>query len=86
MRHVRLSDAFTDTFALGQRLPNAEGGCAQLIQRFVRLPGRLDARLCLDADDLARLKRPTLLIAGREDFLGGLAYARELASAILMPS
>lgn len=71
-----LSDALVDAFTLGQQLPTAQGGIAHLVQKFVRFPGRFDGRLPVSAEELARITQPVLLLAGGNDFLGGLDYAR----------
>ena len=77
-----LTDAFVEAFTQGQRLPNVKGGTAHLIQRFVRLPGRLHPRLWLDASTLAGVTQPTLFLAGNGDFLGDLTAARLMTDAI----
>ena len=76
-----LDDAFVEMFVEAQRLSKTEGGTAHLIQRFVRFPGRF-ASSWLAADVLAGVRQPTLFVAGRDDFLGGLPAAERMTAAI----
>jgi pimeloyl-ACP methyl ester carboxylesterase len=51
----RMSEAMADVIAAGMRLPTFDRGCASLMQRFVRFPGRFAHRdLWLDEHDLGR--------------------------------
>lgn len=78
---AQLSEAFVDAYTMGQQLPNVLGGTVHLIHH-VRFPGRLSDSLLLDRVQLGRLAQPTLLLAGRKDFLGDLDHAQRMASAI----
>jgi pimeloyl-ACP methyl ester carboxylesterase len=77
----QLGDAFVEAFVEAQRLPKTEGGTLHQIQRFVRFPGRFEAAW-LSAEALAGVRQPTLLVAGRDDFLGGLPAAERMTAAI----
>jgi pimeloyl-ACP methyl ester carboxylesterase len=78
-----LSATMVEAFTEGLRLPNAEGGMAHMIQRFVEWPGRFaDRRLWLSADELAGIRRPVLFVWGPHDFLGDLTVAHRIAAAL----
>lgn len=77
-----LDDAMLAAFTEGLRLPNAEGGMAHMIQRFVEWPGRFaDRRLWLSSDELAEIRQPVLFVWGPNDFLGDLTVAGRIAVA-----
>ncbi|TDO29815.1 pimeloyl-ACP methyl ester carboxylesterase [Kribbella sp. VKM Ac-2527] len=78
-----LNDKLIQAFTEAQRLPNAEGGMAHLVQRFVEWPGRFtDRRLWLDFTDLAEIRQPVLFLWGAHDFLGDLTFAQRVVTAL----
>lgn len=78
-----LSDPMVTAFTEGLRLPNAEGGMAHMIQRFVEWPGRFaERRLWLSSDDLGRIQQPALFVWGPRDFLGDLTVAGRIVDAV----
>lgn len=80
---AQLDDALVAAFTEGLRLPNAEGGIAHLIQRFVEWPGRFaDRRLWLSAGELAEIRRPILFVWGRDDFVAGLTTAARITGIL----
>ena len=80
---AQLSDGLVTAFTEGLRLPNAEGGTAHMIQRFVEWPGRFaDRRLWFSADQLRAIRQPVLFVWGGHDFLGDLTAAARIAEAL----
>lgn len=79
----RASEAMVDALACGMRLPTFDRGCARLMQRFVRFPGRFAHRnLWLDERDLGRITQPVLFLWGARDFVGGAHLGRRAAAAM----
>jgi pimeloyl-ACP methyl ester carboxylesterase len=80
---AQLSDAMVAAFTEGLRLPNAEGGIAHMIQRFVEWPGRFaDRHSWLSADELREIRQPVQFLWGPHDFLGNLTVARRVVDAM----
>lgn len=76
-----LGEVFVEAFTRSQ--PIMAAAAAQLIQRFVRLPARFARRdLWLDADELARVRQPTLFLWGARDFVGGMSLGHRAAAAM----
>jgi pimeloyl-ACP methyl ester carboxylesterase len=79
----RTSDAMADAIASAMRVTTFDRGCARLIQRFVRFPGRFARRdLWLDEHDLARVTQPVLFLWGTGDFVGGAHLGRRAVAAM----
>ncbi|WP_165949521.1 alpha/beta fold hydrolase [Kribbella turkmenica] len=80
---AQLDDTLVAAFTEALRLPNAEGGMAHMVQRFVEWPGCFaDRRLWFSAEELGEIRQPVLLVWGRDDFVADLTAAGRIVDSL----